>query len=349
MNQFEKIIIGRTDLAKDDYDSKLNNEISDFENHEQRIKNINVIKNIVGQNASKIINKKEGIYYTIDLTDVDIHDNQTIDNIEEVFSTTLKELLEELDLYNKNALIIGLGNSNVTPDAIGPYVIDDIVVTRHLAKMNMLSEGFSSVCAMSPGVMGTTGIETYDIIEGIMNKLDIDFIIVVDALATNSIKRLNRTIQITNTGIKPGAGVGNKRKELSYETLNIPVIAIGVPTVVDATTITIDAISMILKYLYLEKNNLTSKANLLSNKLVKENLDNINNIDEQTKTTFLGSFGSLNIDEQRTLLEEVLTPQGYNLIVTPKEIDIEVEDLSKIIARGINTALHFGLYEDQIE
>ncbi len=349
MNQNKKIFFGRTDLAKDEYEAYSKENLIDFQNEENEINGIVVCKNIIGENSSAIINKKAGIYYTLDLSNVDIHDNATIDNIEEVFSKTLKELLIELNLNNKKALIVGLGNNNVTPDAIGPYVVDNIVVTRHLEQMNVLSDGFVSVCAMSPGVMGSTGIETYDIIESIVSKVDVDFVIVVDALATNSIKRINRTIQITNTGIKPGAGVGNKRKELSNETLNIPVIAIGVPTVVDATTITVDAINMILKYLYLEKNNETSKANLLTNKLVKEDLDQVKEVDNKTKNAFLGSFGMLNETEQRTLIEEILTPQGYNLMVTPKEIDVEVEDLSKIIANGINIALHSGLYENHFE
>jgi spore protease len=197
---------------------------------------------------------------------------------------------------------------------------------------------------MAPGVMGSTGIETYDIIESILSKIDVDYIVVVDALATNSIKRINKTIQLTNTGIKPGAGIGNRRKELSKKTLGIPVIAIGVPTVVDATTITVDAINMVLKQLYLENNNKTSLANMISTSIVKEDLDKVNNISNPEKSAFFGSFGLLSNDEQKTLIEEILTPQGYNLIVTPKEIDIDVEDLSKIIANGINMALHIGIY-----
>lgn len=171
----------------------------------------------------------------------------------------------------------------------------------------------------------------------------------MDALATNSIKRINKTIQLTDTGIKPGSGVGNKRKELSLQTLGIPVIAIGVPTVVDATTITVDAIQMTLKYLYLESENKTSYANKLSPTLVYENLNSVEDMSDTHKEAFLGPFGKLTEEQQRTLIEEVLTPQGYNLMVTPKEIDVEVEDLSKIIANGINLAVHSGLYNGQSE
>lgn len=339
-----KCTFGRTDLAKDEYENKSYQNLEDFKNIESELYNIKITKNIVGERASETINKQPGTYYTIDLSDLDIHDTKTLDNIEYVFATTLRDLLKEEQLLNKKAFVVGLGNSNVTPDAIGPTTLDNIVVTRHLENMNMLSDGFSNVCAMAPGVMGSTGIETYDIIESILPKIDVDYIIVVDALATNSIKRINKTIQLTNTGIKPGAGIGNKRKELSKKTLGIPVIAIGVPTVVDATTITVDAINMVLKQLYLENNNKTSLANKLSTSLVKEDLDNVNNISNKEKSAFFGSFGLLSNLEQKTLIEEILTPQGYNLIVTPKEIDIDVHDLSKIIANGINMALHIGIY-----
>ena len=348
-SEIKKYVFGRTDLAKDVYENSAFQNIDDFENIERDLYDIKITKNVVGEKASEIINKQPGIYYTIDLTDLDIHDSKTLDNIEYVLATTLRDLLNESSLINKKAFVVGLGNSNVTPDAIGPTTLDNIVVTRHLENMNVLSEGFSDVCAMAPGVMGSTGIETYDIIESILSKIDVDYIIVVDALATNSIKRINKTIQLTNTGIKPGAGIGNKRKELSEKTLGIPVIAIGVPTVVDATTITVDAINMVLKQLYLENNNKTSLANMITTSIVKEDLDKVNNISNKEKSAFFGSFGLLSNAEQKTLIEEILTPQGYNLIVTPKEIDIDVEDLSKIIANGINMALHIGIYNNHNE
>lgn len=345
----EKIIIGRTDLAKDEYEKYQGKTLPDFQNEEFQVNNILITKNIVGDQAARILNKEPGLYYTIDLASCNIHDTKTIEEIEKALADVLKELLEELSLVGKKAFIVGLGNSNVTPDAIGPYAIDNTIVTRHLYLIDALSEGFSCVSAMSPGVMGTTGIETYDVIEAMIKKIEVDFIIVIDALATNSIKRINKTIQITDTGIRPGSGVGNRRKELSAKTLGIPVIAIGVPTVVDATTITVDAIQMILKYLHLAANQQTSYANKLSPSLVYENLDKATNMSNEQKGALLGPFGSLTQEEQRTLIEEVLTPQGYNLMVTPKEIDVEVEDLSKIIANGINLAVHTGLYNGKSE
>lgn len=349
MNKNEKIVLYRTDLAKDDYETYESSKIADFENVELQYEDIPITRNDIGIKASEILNKPSGTYFTIDLSNLDIHDTETCENIEKALSTVLKQMLEEMDLINKKGFIVGLGNSNVTPDAIGPIVIDNTVVTRHLDLMNVLSDGFSSISAMSPGVMGTTGIETYDIIESVLSKIDVDYLIVVDALATNSIKRVNKTIQITNTGIKPGSGVGNKRKELSFNTLNKPVIAIGVPTVVDAATITVDTIQMVLKYLHLDTMGKTSIVNKFSPTRIKENLDNVGEIDSNHLNAYMGPFGTLNEEEMRTLVSEILTPEGYNLMVTPKEIDIEVEDLSKIIANGINLAVHTGLYDKNFE
>ena len=138
---------------------------------------------------------------------------------------------------------MGLGNLNITPDSLGPKVIDKVIVTRHLFELDKdsISEGVSNVCALSPGVMGTTGIETSDIIKAIIDKISLDYIIVIDALKAFDINRVNKTIQITNSGISPGSGVGNRRKELSKDVLGIPVIAIGIPTVVDASSIAINS------------------------------------------------------------------------------------------------------------
>lgn len=347
LNQKPKML--RTDLAHDEYLSHQNEQVDDLYNVDYQVEGLLVHKTNVGEKATEKIGKAPGMYYTIELDGINIHDSLHLEKTEKAVATVLKECLEQHQLFGKKAFVVGLGNGNVTPDAIGPIVIDHTIVTRHLVQMNALSEGFSNVCAMSPGVMGTTGIETYDVIETVLQRVDADFVIVVDALATNTIKRINKTIQITDTGIRPGSGVGNKRKELSFATLHKPVIAIGVPTVVDATTITIDTIQMVLKYLNLELLGKTSKANRLTNQLVKEDLEQNISIDEHTRESFLGKFGLLNEQEQRTLVEEVLTPQGYNLMVTPKEIDTEIDDLSQIIASAINLALHPGLYNGYSE
>mgnify|MGYP003294242700 CR=1 FL=1 len=301
----------RTDLA---YDEKDNIENKLYETVEI-INGIEIYKHVIREEESKRFNKKCGNYYSIDLKDINFNDTKTAVCVEKALANVLKTILEEKKLINKKGLIVGLGNINVTPDALGPYVIDNIIVTRHLFNLDRISEGFSNVCALSPGVMGTTGLETYDIIASIVKNIDCDFIIAIDALATSSISRVSKVIQITDSGINPGSGVKNKRKELSFETLGIPVIALGVPTVVDSVTITHDSIEYMLNHL--------------------------KDINEEK---FLGDFGYLDEDNKRMLIEGILDTAGINMMVTPKEIDSDIEELTKIIANGIDLALHPGLY-----
>jgi len=322
----------RTDLAYDDATRYKETKIQDFIQEEEMLFSIPVHKTTVGPEASNIINKQVGTYYTIDLENIDFHDATICENIEKALAQILVRFIQKRGLANKKCLLVGLGNVNVTPDALGPYVMDNVIVTRHLVKMGHLSDGFSEVSAISPGVMGTTGIETFDIISAVKNKIDVDFLIVVDALASSSIARINRTIQITDTGIRPGSGVGNKRKELSFNTIGVPVIAVGVPTVVDAVTVTCEVIDYVVKYL-----NEQSKA------FPKENLNEVADVPKEAKEIFMGQIGLLDEAEKKKLIEEVLTPNGYNMMVTPKEIDADIEDLSKIIATGLDLALHQGL------
>ena len=322
----------RTDLAYDVVTRHKDYDIKDFFESYEEISGIPVYKNIIGTEASKVLNKQKGTYYTIDLTKVDFHDVNLCENVEHALADVLIKMLINLNLKNKKCLLVGLGNINVTPDALGPYVMDNVIVTRHLFKMGNISEGFSEVSAISPGVMGNTGIETFDIIKSVNDSIKADFVIVVDALASSSIARVNKTIQITDTGISPGSGVGNRRKELSEKTMGVPVIAIGVPTVVDAVTITSDAIDLVVKYL--------SKAT--SEKKVHEPIENYEPT-EETKEILMGQIGLLTEEEKKNLIKEVLTPNGYNMMVTPKEVDADIEDLSKIIATGLDMALHYGL------
>ena len=328
----------RTDLAYDDATRYSSDNIPDFIQTEEEIDGITIFKNVIGPIASKITNKQVGTYYTIDLSKTDFHDAIICERIEHAVANIILRFISVRGLTKKKCLLVGLGNVNVTPDALGPYVMDNVIVTRHLAQMGSLNSGFSEVSAISPGVMGTTGIETSDIIKAVKDKINVDFLIVVDALASSSIARVNKTIQITDTGIRPGSGVGNKRKELSLATMGVPVIAVGVPTVVDAVTITSDAIDYVIKYL-------------------NENAKNNTNIDleeakeptDDAKEMFMGQIGLLDEVEKKRLIQEVLTPNGYNMMVTPKEVDADIEDLSKIIATGLGLALHHGLLTGNTE
>ena len=186
--------------------------------------------------------------------------------------------------------------------------------------------------------MGETGIETSDLIKGIISEIRPDFIITIDALAASSIERLNKTIQMTNAGINPGSGVGNKRKEISKDTLGIPVIAVGVPTVVDAVSIVNDTIHYMYKNFAYTKANIHNPANKLMLKVnyLKHNID----IEEKDKQKLFGIVGTLSNEEVKSLIYEVLNPVGYNLMVTPKEEDFIVKKISTVISSGINSALH---------
>ena len=199
------------------------------------------------------------------------------------------------------------------------------------------SSSFSKVSSFYPGVTGITGIETSDFIYGVIDKVKPDLVIVVDALCSTSISRVNKSIQISDTGIYPGSGVGNKRKEISKQTLGVPVISIGIPTVVDAAVIVADTISFMSKnYAY---NKSHSKASKLINKPVNYLKKDIS-VSNHDKKTLLGLVGLLNEEELINLTYEVLTPIGYNLMVTPKEVDFVIEKLSDVISYGINHSLH---------
>jgi spore protease len=194
--------------------------------------------------ASKAIGKKKGNYITIELKDKDLN---TLDIHKEVAYTLCEEIenfLKKIYKKNPSVMIAGLGNWNITPDSLGPKVVDKMIVTRHVVSDEKfkadLDERLGNVCAIAPGVLGITGIETGEILKGIVEKAKPDIIFAIDALASRKTSRINTTIQIADTGIVPGSGVGNRRMELSNESLGIPVISIGVPTVVDALTLAKD-------------------------------------------------------------------------------------------------------------
>ena len=246
----------RTDLLSE----ILDRELKDYKREIKYFDDIKVETIELDKESAKVINKKEGIYKTIYFEDVTDEDNYK--KLDKVLTSELKEFFKIKKLDNlKDCLIIGLGNRISTPDAIGPLTLDDIKVTRHLFTLGLdVLEKYRSIATFTPGVMGTTGIETYDAIMGIIAKVKPDFIIVIDSLCASSIDRLNKTIQITDTGIHPGSGIGNNRKELSYETLNIPVIAIGVPTVLEASTIVSNSIEYLFKHISYELDNKDKKS-----------------------------------------------------------------------------------------
>ncbi len=285
------------------------------------------------------IGKKPGTYLTLEFND--ITDDDAKKEVASIFTLEFKKMLEKMG-YKKDykTMIIGLGNIKSTPDALGPFVTDKIIVTNHFYEMGIdVDDKLSCVSAFFPGVTGTTGIETGDYIKGVVDKVKPDMVIVVDALASSSISRVNKSIQVSDTGISPGSGIGNKRKEISKETLGIPVIAIGVPTVVDAVVIVSDTINYMIKNYAYNKNFSKKKVSKFVNRPINYLKDEVLASDEDKKT-LLGLVGTLNDNELRNLTYEVLTPIGYNLMVTPKEVDFVIEKLSDVISYGINHSLH---------
>ena len=235
----------RTDLALERRDiyKKVNklNEIDGVESIEEEInEKIKLSKvKITNKNGEEAIGKPIGNYITIDVKGLKLADDDEIKKISDVLSNELKEMLNIHVNKQEDILIVGLGNIYVTPDALGPKVINEIDVTRHLIKYlpQYVEEGTRPVSAIAPGVLGTTGIETVEILKGIVENIKPKLLIVIDALASRSIDRISSTIQISDTGIVPGAGVGNTRQEISEKTLGIPIISIGIPTVVELATL----------------------------------------------------------------------------------------------------------------
>lgn len=306
-------------------------------NNNVKITTINVNKDL-----SNELNRKSGTYITIEFLDITNYEDRK--EVEAKLASEIKNILKNKNIdTDDECLIIGLGNRLSTADSLGPNCIDKIMVTRHLFELNTnVKEGIRKVAAMTPGVMANTGIETYDIITSLIEKIKPKFLIAIDALASSSISRINKTIQLTDTGIHPGSGIGNNRKEISEDTIGIPVIAIGVPTVVESTIIVNDTIDYLFKHISYIKNNYEANKLILSHRDSKKYLENINkqNLSETEKKEISGIIGTLDEDKKKELIQEVLNSIDYNLIVTPKEIDFLIDKLSTTIANSINTGLH---------
>lgn len=306
----------RTDLALERRDlyKKANNiedEVDGIETEEEKVdEDIKITRvKVLNENGENAIGKKVGNYITIDINNLKIAGEEQIQKASEALTKELKELLKKHIEEQEPLLVVGLGNLYVTPDALGPKVVQDIDVTRHILQYmpEALDKNTRPVSAISPGVLGTTGIETLEILKGIVDNIKPKLLIIIDALASRSIERISSTVQIADTGIIPGAGVGNTRKELSIETLGIPVVAIGIPTVVEAATIAADSLD-----LFIQKVQEQAKSNNFLNQLQEE--------------------------DKYEMIKEVLAPNDYNFIVTPKEIDELIENMKDIVARGINFA-----------
>lgn len=325
----------RTDLLSEILDK----ELKDYKREIKSVDNIKVESIFLDKESSLTINKKSGIYKTVYFEDITDEDNYQ--KLNKVLISELKEFFNLKKLTNlKNCLIIGLGNRLSTPDAIGPLTLDDIKVTRHLFTLGFdVLDKYRSIATFTPGVMGTTGIETYDAVMGIIDNIRPDFIIVIDSLCASSIDRLNKTIQITDTGIHPGSGIGNNRKELSFETLNIPVIAIGIPTVVEASTIVSNSIEYLFNHISYEIDNKDKESLKFVPTISRDYKEHKNNFTKAEKENLLGIVGGLDSASSKDLMREVLLPLGYNYIVSSKEIDFVVKKISALLADSLNNSL----------
>ena len=327
----------RTDLIVE----HLNN-FKEYKSLEELYKDIRIETINIDSEDAKIISKKEGIYKTIYFEDVTDEDN--FNNLLNATTKALKDLFKDINIKNNySTLIVGLGNRKATPDALGPLTIEHVKITRQIVELGLpLDSKYRVISSIVPGVMGTTGIETKEIIEGVIDAVKPDFLIVIDALAASSLERINKTIQLTDTGINPGSGLLNNRFEISKETLGIPVIAIGIPTVVDATTIVSNTINYIFRHFSYEKDNINNNKLKLVPPTNRNYKDYKNTLKKHEKEEVMGLIGNLEEDEIKSLITEVLTPLGYNLLVTPKEIDFVIERLSSLLGKALNKSLEIN-------
>lgn len=324
-----KNVAVRTDLA-----IELLKEPKGIEEEKVKITSIDL-----NEKDARKIGKKEGTYVTIEFNDITDYDNQ--EKVKTIFVKELKKMIERQNIKEDDiCLVIGLGNEKSTPDSLGPLVIQNILVTNHLYMYKSLEEGYRRVCKFMPGVTGETGIETSDLIKELINTIKPNFVIIVDALASSTIEKVNTTIQMTDAGINPGSGVGNKRKEISKDLLGIPVIAIGVPTVVDAVSIVNDTINYTYSHFAFQKDNYNNPKNKLAFNINYLKHRNKTKIKIEDRKNLLGIVGTLSEKERKKLIYEILNPIGYNLMVTPKEEDFLIEKLANLISDGINHSLH---------
>ena len=298
----------RTDLAIEAHEMCSKKKAEETEvrgvivNEEKRDGAFVTIIDIRSKEGEKELGKPMGKYITIEAPEIKYSD--------EAASGASKVIAEQIrglcDIQNDTkTLVVGLGNNMITPDALGPEVVSRLMVTNHIKTymQELLDDSFSSVCALVPGVLGTTGIETTDIIKGVADRIDPELVICIDAFATRSVNRISTTVQISDTGICPGSGVENKRKEISRKNIGRKVISIGVPTVCDAVTIASDTID----------------AALAENTELKK------------------MYGT---EERRGVIRKALLGSEKNMMVTPKDIDLVIKRAAKVVADGINLALH---------
>ena len=286
----------RTDMAVERRDlyknaNNLEDEIKGVECEEEKVEDMNITRvKITNSEGERALERRMGNYITIDIKKIHNITEEKENKIIEVFSKELKSIIDKHVKPNEEILIVGLGNSYSTPDSLGTKVVENIEITRHIKIYlpNAIDRNTRSVSAITPGVLGTTGIETVEIVKGIVDNIKPKLVIAIDSLCSKNIDRINKSIQISDTGIVPGGGVGNRQAELSNDTLGVPVIGVGIPTVLDAATIVIDTLKVC----------------------------------------------DVSISEDEIV--DKMKLNNFNFIVTPKEIDSLIENMTTIVSEGIN-------------
>ena len=274
---------------------------------------------ICTENGAKAMGKPVGTYLTLETPNLAVPDEELHMEIARELSRQIRRLIDKnIDKEKKkrsedlSVLVVGLGNRDVTPDALGPFVADHLSVTRHIVKeYGKYAMGMEHACMVSavvPGVMGQTGMESAEIVRGIVAETNPDIVIAVDALAARNSRRLNRTVQIADTGIHPGSGVGNHRSGMNRESVGVPVIGIGVPTVVDAATIVSDTMENLIRAM--------------------ETSDSLKGVGEVLK--------SYNECEKHEFVKELIAPHLNGMFMTPKDVDEMVHQISHTISEAIN-------------
>lgn len=304
----------RTDMAIERRDifrkaNKLETEIPGIECNEENLENMKITRvEIKTKEGEEALNKKIGNYVTIDLKKMNYIPDEEKEKIVNILSTEIRNIIDKHIGKSDDMLVVGLGNLYSTPDALGSKVVKKIEITRHIKKYlpQYIDENARAISAIAPGVLGTTGIETLEFVRGIVENIKPKLVLVIDSLCSKSVDRISKSIQLSDTGIVPGGGVGNARLELTEETLKVPVVALGIPTVIDAVTLVEDGIDIWL-------NNLESAKN---NDIVEEIID-VRNFAENSELNSI---------------KNALIPTDLNFIVTPKEIDELIENMTEIVA-----------------
>lgn len=274
--------------------------------------------NIINKQGEKELGRPRGSYITVDAPAIKENNYQQHNDITKILAKHLTNLFH----FNEDSsvLVVGLGNWQATPDALGPKVVEKILVTRHLFYYTPeeMKGKMRKVSAISPGVLGLTGIETAEVIRGLVEHVKPDYVIAIDALAAGALERIGTTIQLADTGINPGSGIGNHRKGINEDTLGCKVIAIGVPTVVNAAVI--------------------------AHKTIEELFGQM-----ESEPTLAKIYNKENEEILIDVMKKSLAPFNDSLMVTPKEVDELIDRSSRIIAGAINMCVHPGISADNFE